>query len=143
MVQLANLHATVVVFQGKGILIQGPSGSGKSDLALRLIEAGAVLVADDRCDVTVGASGEILASAPKKLKGLLEVRGLGLVKMPFEQATEVNLVVELASDSHQIERMPNPSHFSILERQLPSIKIWPFACSAIAIIKLALSDQLL
>ena len=93
----ANIHASCVCFKNKGILILGDSGQGKSDLSLRLImERGAELVADDRVDLK-NESGSIVASAPASLAGLLEVRGLGLVKLPFKKEAKIQLIVKLVS----------------------------------------------
>ncbi len=91
-----------------GVLIVGPSGAGKSDLALRLIALGAVLVSDDRTDLDVGR-GRLVASAPAAIAGLLEVRGVGIVKMPHAERTAVSLVVALA---RKVSRLPEPATFA-------------------------------
>jgi hypothetical protein len=77
-----------------GVLLIGKSGSGKSDLALRLMAAGARLVADDRTDLYV-SRGRLYAKPPKRIAGLLEVRGVGILKVPYDTKTQVTLVVEL------------------------------------------------
>ena len=127
-------HATCVAIGGRGVLIAGPSGSGKSDLALRLIREDAKLVADDRTALSV-SGGRLMASAPAPLRGLLEVRGLGVVRLyPSECAGETEVVglVELAGDRAGISRMPQLAHKLILDRRLPVMSLFPFDESATA-----------
>jgi serine kinase of HPr protein (carbohydrate metabolism regulator) len=134
-----NIHATCVVLQNFGVLLLGKSGAGKSDLALRLIaDRGACLVADDRVDITV-KDGKIQASAPQILQGLLEVRGVGIIKTDFVPSAEIKLVVELVSSSTNIERMPEPSLYQIQDVSIPKICLNPFEISATAKILAALS----
>ena len=118
------LHATCVEWFGLGVLIRGKSGAGKSDLALRLIDAGAALVADDQVLLENG-----IASAPARLQGLLEVRGFGIVKLPFAETTAIALTVDLCS-ADEIERLP--------DRFDGIMRFDPFCASAVAKIKLAL-----
>lgn len=118
------LHATCVEWFGLGVLIRGKSGAGKSDLALRLIDAGAALVADDQVLLENG-----IASAPARLQGLLEVRGFGIVKLPFAETTAIALTVDLCS-ADEIERSP--------DRFDGIMRLDPFCASAVAKIKLAL-----
>jgi serine kinase of HPr protein (carbohydrate metabolism regulator) len=98
-----TLHASCVAIDGRAVLIEGPSGSGKSDLALRLIDRGAVLVSDDYTIVR-RTSGKLLAGSPPNITGLIEVRGVGLVSMPFKSDVPVALIISLAE---QVERLPN------------------------------------
>lgn len=118
------LHATCVEWFDLGVLIRGKSGAGKSDLALRLIDAGAALVADDQVLLENG-----IASAPARLQGLLEVRGFGIVKLPFAETTAIALTVDLCS-ADEIERLP--------DRFDGIMRLDPFCASAVAKIKLAL-----
>lgn len=100
------IHATLVSIDGYGVLLQGKSGSGKSDLALRLIEnKKAVLVADDEVVISI-RNGKIVGKAPENLKGLLEIRGVGICKYPSKQEEIVNYVIQLKDDPSMIERMP-------------------------------------
>lgn len=100
------IHATLVSIDGYGVLLQGRSGSGKSDLALRLIEnKKAVLVADDEVIISI-RNGKIVGKAPENLKGLLEIRGVGIRKYPSKQEEIVNYVIQLKDDPSMIERMP-------------------------------------
>lgn len=127
----SNIHATCVSINRCGILLLGKSGSGKSDMALRLIEnKGAELVADDRTDVTL-KDGKIYASSPENIQGLLEVRGVGVVKIPFTRNAEIKLAVELSEDVKNIERMPEELQYQILNTSVPLLKIYPFEVSAI------------
>ena len=118
------VHASCVDWCGTGVLIRGKSGAGKSDLALRLIDAGAVLVADDQVLLE-----NKTASAPARLRGLLEVRGLGIVRLPFIEKTTIALTVDLCSAA-DIERLP--------DRFDGVMRLDAFCESAVAKIKLAL-----
>lgn len=105
----ARIHATLVAVPRPGqatpggALLLGPPGSGKSDVALRLIEAGAVLVADDQVDLSLGDGG-LWGAAPAATAGLIEARGIGLIRLPFEKRARIAAVVELVTG--EIERMP-------------------------------------
>ncbi|MGE3474355.1 MAG: HPr kinase/phosphorylase [Rhodospirillaceae bacterium] len=98
------LHGTCVSIGRTGVLIRGASGAGKSDLALRLIDRGAVLVADDYCDVTV-ENGAVVLSAPTAIAGRMEVRGLGIVPVKHQSSARLGLIVDLAHGD-TIERLP-------------------------------------
>ena len=102
-----NIHATCVRIGRQGVLLLGKSGSGKSDLALRLIGRGAVLVADDRCDLSV-VGGALTAAAPKTIAGLIEVRGVGLVEYPYATRARIALAVDLSAPA---PRLPEPHGF--------------------------------
>jgi serine kinase of HPr protein (carbohydrate metabolism regulator) len=105
----ANVHGTGVVVEGTGILLRGPSGSGKSILALLLIEElGAQLVADDRIDLVV-KDGELVMAAPAPIAGKIELRGYGIVERPHVQTAQVHLVADLVPT---LERMPEDAAFS-------------------------------
>ncbi|MDP8912232.1 MAG: HPr kinase/phosphatase C-terminal domain-containing protein [Pseudomonadota bacterium] len=97
-----TLHASCVVKDGRAILISGRSGSGKSDLALRLIDRGASLVSDDYTIVR-RIGGKLLASAPPNIAGKLEIRGIGIVELPASGDAPVCMMVDLNRD---VERMP-------------------------------------
>lgn len=116
----ANIHASCVAYKNQGILFLGQSGSGKSDVCLRLImEHGAKLVADDRVNLSV-AGGKIKAVAPTILKDKLEVRGLGIINLPSTSA-KVCLAVQLVEDTSQIERMPEDVFFEFGGVSVPQI----------------------
>lgn len=138
------LHGTAIACGADAALIRGPSGSGKSDLALRcitycpttLIPLPAVLVADDGVHARIdGAS--ISLSAPAPIKGLLEVRGLGLVSVPHVEPARLTLVVDLVGPG-QYERLPDPATVSIMGFDLPVIALAPFEISAPVKLLLAL-----
>jgi HPr kinase/phosphorylase len=95
-----QIHGSCAAREGHGVLLLGPSGSGKSDLLLRLLHHGWALVADDRVELQDG-----MASAPPSLAGLLEVRGLGIVQLPYVTAARVALAVELGLGA----RLPAPA----------------------------------
>jgi serine kinase of HPr protein (carbohydrate metabolism regulator) len=133
-----NLHATCIAIDGFGVLLRGPSGSGKSDLALRLIDqyADAILVADDRVDVAV-RGGAVYASAPPPIAGKLEVRGIGIVEMPHAPRVKLYLLVDLL-DISRIARLPEPAFEEILGVRLPRLALAPFEHSAPAKLRQAL-----
>lgn len=128
---MANIHASCISYRNQGILIIGESGFGKSDLTLRMImEKGAVLVADDRTDLAV--NGSILqASCPKTIEGLLEVRGIGIQKMPYTAKTDIKLVVRLAKNSHEIDRLPETRYYEFENLKIEEIKLCAFEASAL------------
>jgi HPr kinase/phosphorylase len=99
-----NIHASCVALGAHGVLLLGPSGAGKSDLALRLIDEGARLVADDRTLLFV-RSGALHAKAPASIRGLLEIRGVGIVKLPVRAQARIALVVRLGREG---ARLPAP-----------------------------------
>jgi serine kinase of HPr protein (carbohydrate metabolism regulator) len=134
-----TVYATCVAFDGRGVLLRGPPGSGKSDLAARAIESGARLVADDRVTL-VRRSVTIIASAPPSIRGMIELRGLGILRIDSVEETPVALVVDLAAP-HEIERMPEPTRCDILGVELPAIRLAPFEASALAKLKLALANS--
>ncbi len=110
--RLTTLHASAVVVGAHAVLIRGPSGAGKSRLALELIEAAragsmlfARLVADDRVYLET-AGGRLLVRPAEALAGLIEVRGVGLARVPYEPSAVVGLVVDLAAAD--ADRLPQP-----------------------------------
>ncbi len=123
-----NIHASCVSLRNKGVLLLGPSGSGKSDLALRLISLfGGILVADDRVDILL-SHNDIIASAPKSIKGLLEVRGIGIIKLKSKSSVKIDLVIELVSNP--LERMPEEEKYNLCGKDIPFYRINPFEISA-------------
>jgi serine kinase of HPr protein (carbohydrate metabolism regulator) len=113
-----------------GVLLTGKSGSGKSDLALRLIDQfKARLVADDQVHVVV-SRGHVVASAPKALRNMLEVRGVGIVHLPVKPRSAIALVVQLVENPKDVERLPHPQEHVIHDVKLPLIKLYAFEISA-------------
>ena len=130
-----HIHATAVSIDGHGVLITGPSGAGKSDLALRLIDRGAKLVADDRVVTRVNA-GRVSLSAPANLAGLLEVHGIGIVKLDHQAWAPLNLVVELAGRD-AVERLPEDPATEILGHRIARIRLHAFDAAAAEKVELA------
>ncbi len=123
------IHGTCVDLDGAGVLLCGPSGSGKSDLALRLIKHhGARLVADDQVRLESTFDG-LAASAPASLAGLLEVRGVGIVPIAFEPGTLLTLVVDLCERA-AVPRMPEPETRSLAGCAIPLLRLYPHDASA-------------
>jgi len=139
------VHASCVAIDGFAILLRGPSGSGKSDLALRLIDDDAALVADDQvileAVVLETGNGRLMASAPAVLSGLLEVRHIGIVKCDAIATAPVRLVVDLAAAA--IERMPPRETSVLLGIDLPRITVNAYEASAPAKVRIALRNCLL
>jgi HPr kinase/phosphorylase len=123
------MHASCAARDGWGVLLTGAPGSGKSDLLFRLLDRGFVLVADDQ--VEIGTDG--MARPPETLAGLLEVRGLGVMRFPFMGAARPVLVAELVTDP--VPRLPEPRQHPVL--RLPAIAIDPRPASAAQLLALA------
>lgn len=130
------IHASCVAIGGRAVLIVGDSGSGKSDLALRLIDRGAALVSDDQTELTVEA-GRLTAAAPATIAGQIEVRGLGILAMPHRSPMPVSLLIELGAP---VERMPEPRRRSLCGVAVPAIALDPFEASATIKAELALRE---
>ena len=133
---MTRVHGTAVALDGAGVLIRGPSGSGKSDLALRLIDAGAQLVADDQTELSPGERALIMR-APLALAGRLEVRGVGIAHVPTVAEAPLRLVLDLVRPE-EVERLPEASLCEVLERKIPRLALTPFEASAVAKVRLAL-----
>ena len=129
------VHGTCVELFGLGVLLRGPSGSGKSDLALRLIDGGARLVADDQVLLTAEAV-RIQATAPMRIAGRIEVRGVGIVQVATIEAAPVALVVDLVAPA-DVPRLPEPNECRLAGVTLPSVALAPFEASAAAKVRLA------
>ena len=124
------------MIEEKGVLLRGPSGSGKSDLALRLIDDGAVLIADDRTALT-HRDGTVVAQCPALIAGQLEVRGIGIVDLPYIAEATLSMIVDLVS-SDQVDRLPVRRMEELLGCRISSITVAPFEASAPAKIKMAI-----
>jgi len=132
---MIQVHGSCVAIDGSGVLLRGPSGRGKSDLALRLIDGGARLVADDRVDLRV-SGGMLTASSPVPIAGRLEVRGIGILEVPSAASAPLYLVVDLV-EREEVERLPEPRTTSFLGIDVPLIRLVALDASAAAKARLA------
>jgi serine kinase of HPr protein (carbohydrate metabolism regulator) len=122
-----------------GVVLLGASGVGKSDLALRLIDGGALLVADDQLRVETGPAG-LLGRPAENLGGLLEVRGLGILRLPYCRVSLLRLVVELDC-AKAVTRLPEPSTYPLLGTEVRCLHLDPREASASAKVRLALTAE--
>jgi serine kinase of HPr protein (carbohydrate metabolism regulator) len=131
-----TLHASTVASAGRAVLISGPSGSGKSDLALRMMDRGFTLVSDDQTIVKKDGD-RLLATAPLTIAGKLEIRGIGIIDVERADNVPIALIVELTSD---IQRLPDESRERpILGISVPLITIDAMSASAASKVTLALN----
>src|SRR5262249_11516291 len=124
----------------QAVLLRGPSGSGKSDFALRLLEAGARLIADDQTHLAKKGHA-LIATPPPALAGMIEVRGQGIVKLPRScllASAPLALLVDLVR-AVEVERMPEPQREVVQDVELPRLALAPFEASAVAKLRLALA----
>ncbi len=112
----ACVHATCVAVEGRGLLIVGASGSGKSSLALRMMALGADLVADDRVDLSRD-EGAVIADAPQRIAGLIEARGIGLLRAAPCGPVALDYVLDM--DQTQPARLPEPVTLQLLGHYVP------------------------
>ncbi len=110
------LHASTVAYEGRALLILGPSGSGKSGLALQLMALGAGLIADDRTQVAL-RDGHPVALCPVAIRGRIEARGIGLLAVEPAPVAPVALVVDLGVT--ETARLPEPRAFTLLGVEVP------------------------
>jgi hypothetical protein len=135
------VHATAIRWQEHGILLRGPSGAGKSDLALRLIERGALLVADDLVRIGLDATGRLMARSPGE-PGLIELRGQGIFRQPALALTRLDLCLDLVADATlALDRLPAPATALYCGRRLPLYRLEPFAASATARLAVLLAGE--
>jgi len=133
------IHATCVVIKGHGVLLRGAPGSGKSDLALRLIDDGAGLVADDYAELCA-QDGQLFATVPQAIQGLLEVRGVGIVRLGCVPRVPVAAIFDLVALS-DIERLPEQQTETIEGIAVARYAIHGFDASASAKVRMALKAQ--
>ena len=131
------MHSSSIVIDDNGVLILGDSGSGKSDLALRLIDNGATLISDD-VSICKKNLNNIYLYCPPETKGLLEVREIGIITVPFVERIKLKLVVNLKSKNN--ERFPQDNYSKILGIKIPLINIDGKNSSAVAKIKVKLNE---
>ena len=125
-------HASCAARDAHGVLLLGPSGSGKSDLLVRLLDRGFTLIADDQVEISDG-----VAQAPAALAGLVEIRGLGILRLPYQATARLALAVTLGPAP---TRLPQPARDA--ELGVPSIALDPWLASAPLRVSLALDCAL-
>ena len=132
----ATVHASCIALDGKALLIVGQSGSGKSALALQLMAFGADLVADDRVDLRL-EGGQVMARTPQAIAGLIEARGIGLLRARHAGPVPLEYVVDL--DETEAARLPEPREIRLLRQSFPLLraaKAPHFAASLIQLLKM-------
>lgn len=126
---MINIHATLISFHNKGILLTGKSGAGKSDVALRMImDKGATLVADDRVNVEC-VDGQLYGSSPESIKGLLEIRNVGIGQFNTKPKEKISLCIELCDNKQDLERLPKDEYVDFLGVSITKLKLYQFDCS--------------
>ena len=133
---MENFQGTCIAFGEEAVLFRGPSGSGKSDLALRCIEKGADLISDDQT-ILCKKNQNIFASAPRTLAGKLEVRGLGIVDFPYRENASLVLVLDLINEG-TVARLPKIDFVDYFDIKIPNLRILSFESSAVEKVSLAL-----
>jgi len=125
-----TVHASCVAIGGRGVLIAGSSGTGKSDLALRLIDRGAMLVSDDYTLIARDEDGRVISNPAPNIHGKIEVRGVGIFTMPFVADVPVGLVV-IGTTANKIERMPhNQQTLRLCGEHIPLLQLSLLEASA-------------
>jgi serine kinase of HPr protein (carbohydrate metabolism regulator) len=130
------IHASCVAIGDKAVLIAGRSGTGKSDLALRLIDRGASLVSDDYTELEV-SGGDLLASPPGTIAGKIEVRGVGIVEMDYRDGVPVHLHIDLDAAA---ERLPEARTIALAGVAVRSLALNAFEASAAIKVELAMRE---
>jgi len=115
------LHGTSVEIQGSGVLICGKPGMGKSSLALQLIDRGALLIADDQTLLDLEGN-KLILQPPPPLRGIMEVRGVGLFPLPFQEKSFLRLCIEI-SEREKLERLPKPIFIEYYGIKIPLLKL--------------------
>ena len=132
-----KVHGTSVSIDGDGVLFRGPSGSGKSDLALRMIDYGAQLVSDDQVCLT-RRNDNIFMSSPPTIRNSMEVRGIGIVNTIAQKEAPLILVLNM-SPNNAASRMPIWQLCTFLDIKVPAVEFAPFEISAHLKVKLAIN----
>ena len=135
---MSVIHATCIALKGTGVLLRGEPGAGKSDLALRLIDAGAELVSDDYCHLHA-ENGALIATAPPQIAGKMEVRGYGIISLPYRGRVTVGLVIDL-TPCEMIPRLPDTTTVCMEGIEIPCVQMDPAAASAAARVRIVVGD---
>lgn len=136
---MERIHATTVAWDGAAVLLAGPAGAGKSDLALRLIDRGWELIADDYTELFV-EGGRLFARPPETIQGLIEARGLGILRLGCRPRGEIRARFDLVA-REDVPRLPETTHTTILDVAVPTYRLHAFDASAPAKVRLALRAQ--
>ena len=128
------MPGTCVEVEGLGVLLRGPTGSGKSDLALRLIDRGALLIADDFTELSIEKSN-LIAQAPKTIRDLLEIRGIGILKIGGVLQIKLGVIFDLVQPE-QVERQPEDQSEEVLGIQVPLFRLFPLEASSPAKVRI-------
>jgi HPr kinase/phosphorylase len=129
-----KVPGTCVEVEGLGVLFRGTTGSGKSDLALRLIDGGARLIADDYTELS-SENATLIARAPETIRGLLEVRGIGILNIGGPLQAELGVVIDLVT-AEQVERRPEDESTELLGIRVPLFRLTPLEASSPAKVRL-------
>jgi len=122
-----KVPGTCIEVEGLGVIFRGPSGIGKSDLALRLIDSGACLIADDFTELAI-ENGILIARAPKTIRHLLEVRGIGILNSGSALQVKLGVIIDLVKPE-QVERRPEDQSVEILGKHIPLFHLFPLEAS--------------
>lgn len=140
-----TLHGTAIAMGGKAVLLRGPPGAGKSDLALRCLAVAAplllpepvYLVCDDRAFLS-RHGGALIVAVPEQIRGQIEVRGLGIVPVPSQPSARLVLVADLVAGDQPVERMPDPVAIVFEGIAIALMRVHPFEASAALKVLMAL-----
>ena len=127
--QKIQIHATAVALDGAAVLLRGLSGSGKSDLAYRLMMSGAQLIGDDQVSLEL-RQGRIYADGVDSIRGLLEVRGVGLMKWQVAPPCPVALMLDMVARD-DVPRLPDVAYDTVLGLRVPRFSLYPFEASSV------------
>lgn len=132
---MESVHATSVVFCGRGLLLRGPSGAGKTDLALRLMEAGGMLIADDYTALSL-RDGRVWMMPPETIKGMIEIRGYGPVRVPHGGGAILDMILDCLPVAPP--RLPEKRVETLLGVSVPVLQMAALEASAVAKLRLIL-----
>ena len=133
-----RIHGSSVALEDNGVLIIGNSGSGKSDLALRLIDSGGTLISDDQT-LCLKKQNEIFLFSIAAIYGLLEIRNMGIIKVPYVENVKMKIIVSLVQK--KTERLYPKNKKRLLGLNFPHLELEPNEISAVAKIKLKLNER--
>jgi len=126
------IHATGIYVDGRGVLLRGPSGSGKSDLALRMMARGAELIGDDYIRLSGAENGSLLMAAAENIAGRIEIRNVGILAVPNRPEAPLDLVLDLqpAGEIRHLERLPEGKTVTLEGVDIPGLDFYAFEASA-------------